>query len=515
MLGGWFNDPVSGEIDMRGGAMKLRHVLPFAVAFVGLHALCIFIALPNFMRASYPFLLVAPWPCLTACCWRAKVSAGQVRLGWAMIALAVLLWAAGMSLSAWEDLSVHAPLGVAYYSDFIYFLYGVPILLVISWPTESERIPLFLWLDGLQVAMTSCLAYITLFSALPFTHELSQPVSVSLMAETFAIENLVLACLATVRLLTSSKTAEERTLYQVLTGFLWTYALCEIWYNHMVILLNEQMGLYDLLSALPIILLTVAALILPVGEPVSARAAKGSLVAELIDSGSPVVYTLVMLTLSVVLVRRHFYIGIVSIMIALVIYAVRTTALQSYYVRSQRALREARDELEEISLRDGLTGVANRRCFDQVLDREWRRAVRMKHALSLLMIDLDHFKSLNDRYGHRAGDACLIRVAEALRVALPREGDLLARYGGEEFAAILVGTGREGAEIVAAGMLASVRGLGIENVTAPGRIATISIGIAAAEPLLGESAERLVEAADQALYRAKAKGRDRAEGFAE
>ncbi len=239
------------------------------------------------------------------------------------------------------------------------------------------------------------------------------------------------------------------------------------------------------------------------------------MLAQFIDNASPVFYTLALLALGIALVRRHFYLGMVSIVIALVIYAVRTTLLQGFYIRSQRALREARDELEELSLQDGLTGVANRRCFDQVMDEEWRRAIRMKHVLSLLLIDLDHFKSLNDRYGHRAGDACLVRVAEALCAALPRSGDLLARYGGEEFGAILVGTGREGAEVVAEAMLAAVRALRVENESAALGIATISVGIATAEPRVGESAGELVEASDRALYRAKAKGRDRVECFAE
>ena len=433
-----------------------------------------------------------------------------------MVSLGVLLWAVAMSLAAWEDLSAHVPLSVAYFSDFIYFLYCVPILLVISWPTESERIPLFLWLDGLQAAITACLVYVTFFSVLPFMqHQQVQSMPVSLLAETFTIENLVLAFVATLRLLTSSGTVEERRFYQVLTGFLWTYAICANWYNHMVVVLDGQVGLYDLLPTVPFLLLAVLVLVVPVEEKGAVRSSRASLLAQFIDNASPVFYTLALLALGIALVRRHFYLGMVSIVIALVIYAVRTTLLQGFYIRSQRALREARDELEELSLQDGLTGVANRRCFDQVMDEEWRRAIRMKHVLSLLLIDLDHFKSLNDRYGHRAGDACLVRVAEALCAALPRSGDLLARYGGEEFGAILVGTGREGAEVVAEAMLAAVRALRVENESAALGIATISVGIATAEPRVGESAGELVEASDRALYRAKAKGRDRVECFAE
>jgi len=500
---------------MHGGRTKLRYFLPLAAAFLGLHAVCTFFALPNSVMASYPFLVAAPWLAFVACCWRVKVSPARTRLVWGMVSLGVLLWAVAMSLAAWEDLAAHVPLSVAYFSDFIYFLYCVPILLVISWPTESERIPLFLWLDGLQAGITACLVYVTFFSVVPFMHQQMQSMPVLLLAKTFAIENLVLAFVATLRLLTSSGTVEERRFYQVLTGFLWTYAICANWYNHMVVVLNGQVGLYDLLPTLPFLLLAVLMLVVPVEEKGVVRSSRVSLLAQFIDNASPVFYTLALLALGITLVRQHFYLGMVSIVIALVIYAVRTTVLQGFYIRSQRALREARDELEELSLQDGLTGVANRRCFDQVMDEEWRRAIRMKHVLSLLLIDLDHFKSLNDSYGHRAGDACLVRVAEALCAALPRRGDLLARYGGEEFAAILVGTGTEGAEVVAGAMLAAVRALRVENESAAKGITTISVGIATAEPRVGDLAEGLVEASDRALYRAKAKGRDRVECFVE
>jgi diguanylate cyclase (GGDEF)-like protein len=495
---------------MRTGWMKLKYILPFAVVYVFLHALCILIA-SNPIKATYPFLVIAPWLAFAACCWRAKVSSSRTRLAWVMFSLGILLWAVGMSLSACEDLLIHAPPSVTDFSDFSYFVYGVPILLLISWPTESERIPLFLWLDGLQAATTACLVYVTLFSVFPFMHQQSQPISDLLLSKTYVVENLVLAFAATMRLLTSSGTVEERRFYQILTGFLWLYALCASWYNHLAVVLNEQSGLQDPLAILPFLLLAVAAIALPTQDSASVRISKGSIFAQFIDTGSPVFYTLAMLALGVVLVRQHFYIGIASIVIALVVYAVRTTALQGFYVNSQRALREARDQLEEISLKDGLTGVANRRCFDQVLDREWGAAVRTKQVLSLLLIDLDHFKNLNDRYGHRAGDACLIRIAEVLSVVVPRKSDLLARYGGEEFAAILVGTDRDGAEIVASLMLAGVRALEIENETAEGRIATISIGIATAEPLVSDLPERLVEAADRALYQAKENGRNRME----
>jgi len=130
----------------------------------------------------------------------------------------------------------------------------------------------------------------------------------------------------------------------------------------------------------------------------------------------------------------------------------------------------------------------------------------------LLLVDIDYFKRLNDRYGHPAGDRCLISIAAALQSMLPRGGDLLARYGGEEFAAILPSTDEDGARLVAKRMQEAVRSLNIHNETPTGALVTVSIGITVFESSYAEAAE-IVEAADQALYRAKESGRNRVEAM--
>ena len=230
-----------------------------------------------------------------------------------------------------------------------------------------------------------------------------------------------------------------------------------------------------------------------------------------IENASPIFYTLALLLLGIVVVRSHFYLGISAIVAAITVYGIRTTVLQSRYLRSQQALQEARDRLEEISLKDGLTNIANRRCFDRMLEEEWKRAVRMQHSLGLLLIDIDFFKNLNDRHGHRSGDQCLIEIAAVLHSVLPRSGDLLARYGGEEFAVILPGTNLDGAQSVADRMRVAVRSLSIQNETSIGNFTTVSIGIAVYEfPQTGSPAV-LVEASDRALYMAKQNGRNRIE----
>jgi diguanylate cyclase (GGDEF)-like protein len=175
-----------------------------------------------------------------------------------------------------------------------------------------------------------------------------------------------------------------------------------------------------------------------------------------------------------------------------------------------RQLESANRKLRELSNRDVLTGVANRRRFETVLDAEWRRAARMTLPLSILMADIDHFKPYNDAYGHQRGDDCLKRVAEAMSRGLQRAGDLLARYGGEEFVVILPGHTLDQAASVAERLRKVVEDLRIPtSVSGVAPSVTISVGVASAVPREKETSESLVAAADEALYRAKREGRNR------
>lgn len=177
---------------------------------------------------------------------------------------------------------------------------------------------------------------------------------------------------------------------------------------------------------------------------------------------------------------------------------------------SQSKLAAANLELQRLASHDGLTGVANRRYFDQILDSEWRRAMREDSWLALVMLDVDFFKRYNDGYGHQVGDQCLKRIAEAARGCLRRPADLLARYGGEEFAAVLPNTKPEGALLIAERMRQAVADLGIEHAHSPlGQKVTASVGVAVMRPERGAESTMLVAAADKALYDAKQTGKNR------
>lgn len=172
--------------------------------------------------------------------------------------------------------------------------------------------------------------------------------------------------------------------------------------------------------------------------------------------------------------------------------------------------KKTEELLKTISMSDGLTGIANRRRFDEFLDQGWRRAMRTVTEISLLMCDIDFFKDYNDAYGHQAGDDCLKRVALAIRDNFHRADDLAARYGGEEFAVIIPGTDAPGALSLAEAVRASVEALGIpHNASAVSSVVTISAGIATIKAQIGSTAEALLAAADRALYQAKKEGRNR------
>ncbi|AMP05426.1 diguanylate cyclase domain-containing protein [Collimonas pratensis] len=180
--------------------------------------------------------------------------------------------------------------------------------------------------------------------------------------------------------------------------------------------------------------------------------------------------------------------------------------------QSQQQLLETNLELQRLTNSDGLTGLANRRYFDEYFSAEWKRAEREQSPLSLLMIDVDDFKLYNDTYGHLAGDTALKQVAESIGGFARRPTDLAARIGGEEFVLVLPSMSREHMETQADKLQAAVHALGIAHATSnnDARV-TISIGGASIVPLRGSSQEKLVEAADQALYRAKRGGKNRVE----
>lgn len=182
-------------------------------------------------------------------------------------------------------------------------------------------------------------------------------------------------------------------------------------------------------------------------------------------------------------------------------------------MRNHLALKRKSDQLAQLACTDGLTGVPNRRYFDECFANEWLRAQRHRAWLAAIVIDVDHFKRYNDHYGHGEGDACLKRIAQALRGALKRPGDVLARFGGEEFVALLPETGPGAAREMGERMHRAVAALEIPHADSPvGATVSISLGLAAVVPDAAGTPLDLLRLADAQLYLAKRSGRDRVAG---
>ncbi|SFA71622.1 PAS domain S-box-containing protein/diguanylate cyclase (GGDEF) domain-containing protein [Cohnella sp. OV330] len=177
---------------------------------------------------------------------------------------------------------------------------------------------------------------------------------------------------------------------------------------------------------------------------------------------------------------------------------------------AEEKLMEANSLLQKLSLLDGLTGIANRRRFDQALRAAWTTAVSEDSTMSLILFDIDYFKKYNDAYGHQAGDDCLIQVAAVAMACLRAGSDTAARYGGEEFGVILPGADAEEALVVAERIRAAIFDLAIPHIHSPTGVVTLSLGIACQGPGSATGEQRLIALADAALYEAKQSGRNRA-----
>jgi len=179
-------------------------------------------------------------------------------------------------------------------------------------------------------------------------------------------------------------------------------------------------------------------------------------------------------------------------------------------INNQLILRQQKELLRSIALIDGLTGIANRRKFNEELQIDWMQCARAQQFLSLLIIDVDLFKLYNDRYGHQLGDSCLQLIAQTIKHSLNRPYDLAARYGGEEFACILPHTDLNGATYIAEKILSNICNLKIEHIDSEiDQIVTVSIGVAATIPQLDTQPPLLLEGADKQLYLSKQQGRAR------
>ncbi|MBC7733487.1 MAG: GGDEF domain-containing protein [Bacteriovorax sp.] len=474
--------------------------LGFLVAQGGLFALLPATSGP----AAYLLMVAAPLLAGAAVLRRGVIEDGAARIGWFALALALAIWAGGAFGNYWEDVIKGRQYEMHRSSMLAFNLAVVPItfLLASGWGGTGRHLARAI--DALLAAALGY-AYFLLTWSLLTAHGAPDAAGVAAMLWLTDAQNLVLAAGALIRWRAAGD-AKERLLFRTVAGYPVGYLLIAFVNNHYVAA-DPSFGAQET-SIVTVVFALVAALALRPGRP-SAAPRRASRLARVVHGASPLFLAGTLLIVSLLLIQVDYAFGAAGILIAVLGYGLRNTATQVRSIAREDRLHRDRSALRAIAWTDALTGVANRRFFDQAMATAARRSLGASQSLSVLMIDIDHFKLLNDRYGHPAGDVCLREVARALREALARPGDLLARYGGEEFIALLHDADADGAAVVAERLRAAVQALELENPGSPLGSVSVSVGTASGVLLGDAAAARLVHAADQALYAAKCAGRNR------
>jgi diguanylate cyclase (GGDEF)-like protein len=465
----------------------------FLAACPLLHLLGIILFPQDSRLISFLFLIGAPALAATFCLLRARHS--PQRLGWIALGAGMAMWAAGMAATMASNVAGISEDGMV--GLLLFVLYGVPIIFITASPSSDS---------GLVRLVDAALA--ALLGAMFFLHtttfvqmaDNSADAALNKLRLMFDIENAFIAIFCTVRW-RAAREAAEQTLF-------WAMSICSIFYMVLAAVFNHFFphlaygGLLDPIITLPFLLLAMFALLArDRAETLGGiRASDGF--ARVVAVGSPIMLPTALLAVSAVIIPYHPVLGVAGFALSLFGYALRTILVQ---VRGN----DERAALTALALTDALTGVANRRRFDEALETEWSRGRRHGSPLALLMIDIDNFKMLNDAFGHSAGDRCLRDIGRTLAGCVMRKTDIVARYGGEEFAVILPNTGRDDAIHVANWMCRKIAQRAIAS-PCKSNIVTVSIGVGWTERPDGDDPTILTDAADQALYEAKRAGKNRA-----
>jgi len=441
--------------------------------------------------ASYAILIALP--CLSALCclWRAQLDRNGD--GWLAVALAASLWAGGMAAGMSVDLFVTEPGDAPGISMLLYVLYGVPLIFTIASPAgDAWHIRL---VDGVLALTLGVLFCAHTFVFASFLHASDEGfLAIRWM---FDIENLYIAVFAAIRW-RASENPSRRAFFATLSGFAWIYLIVAAITNHLAS--DTDFGSpADLIIGLPFLWFIQRVLRQRTPRP----SVPNETLRLAVQAGSPLALPASLLIVSATLYFRSPVFALFGFVAALLGYGLRSVLVQ------MRAIAE-QSRLDRVARCDALTGLPNRREFDSVLDREWNRARRSGSTLAVLVIDIDHFKLLNDGLGHLAGDDRLRAVARELADCATRSVDLVARYGGEEFVAILPEASEETAVALAEKMRKAIENRGMPT-PAPLGVVTVCIGLICTKVDGNRTAADLVAAADAALYEAKRSGRNRVE----
>ena len=496
----------------------LKTLSGLIIVVLALHFLVI-VCIPHAVAFSRVLTGLAPL-CAAACAlWRAAQLPSRERTSWWWVSASLLLWSSAQLVEVCIGTSPEASSLLIDKSDLLYLITAFPLLLAFSNTCETEPIRGIFSLNLSQAALATGLVYVRVFRT-PMPANMAQ----TILLRIYAAECILLVIAATVRLV-SWATLEERRRMRLVCTCLWIYLPIELGLDYATEHWHLKQGtLLDLLWSVPFILAGWQALHMPMRETSAFARLKRQAAGKqslLLQSLCPLLITLGVFALAVSIARLHPMIATVSVLLLFIVQGLLSGAIQVNYlqehaqsVRQERELKAANAVLEQLSFLDPLTGIANRRQFNESLEAEWKRGARRQEQVALLMIDVDCFKGVNDIHGHAYGDECLFIIGQTLHKTMMRATDLVARYGGEEFIVLLGDTDLSHAFMVAERLQGAVNQLDIINEASPfGQRLTVSVGVAAMQPNLLTTGASLIEQADQALYLAKRRGRNRIQEY--
>ena len=482
-------------------------------AVVCLHLLVLLIMWPAPVALSRCLTAAVPLLAGIACIWRARQLPARERPTWLWSSAGMFLWALAHAIEIIVGHSNAASTLTVDASDFIYLAATFPLLLALSTTRETESLRTVFALNLVQIALALVLSY-----ALLYRMSMSPTAASTVMGKVYGAACLLLALMALLRMFTWSS-IEERQSVRWVGVVLWTYLPIEIGMDYATARWNLHAGtIFDLLWSIPFLLGGWRALEMPISRPASGERNTANRVRPAVEAMCPMLITAGIFALAASITRQHPVLGLSAIFALLAIQGVQAAVVQLNYLSGRNLLLEREQDLQEMnarlrqmSMEDALTGIANRRRFEDALELSWRRGTRRGRPIALLMLDVDFFKGVNDQHGHGYGDDCLVGIASIMKEHARRPDDIVARLGGEEFVLLLPDTNASGAEAVARRMQDAIAAMRVVNNASPfGQKLTVSIGVGAVnQPRSGVDPAVLVDCADQALYDAKHGGRNR------
>ncbi|HTS24872.1 MAG TPA: GGDEF domain-containing protein [Bryobacteraceae bacterium] len=440
--------------------------------------------------------------CVPACLLAAHRSGSLGRYFWRLMTVTFAVWAAGQIVDTYSEFVQDRSLESV--AEILFVLSTTPLGMALfldpdNEPNQFDRIHI---LDFVQALLFWCAVYLYFLKAEPGPGVAFAPWKRSMFYDAVLTGAFFLRAALT-------NSGVVRALFGRMFCFLLLSSVADAYATYPGRSLRAG-GWFDIvwmmLTAIPLTLAVTWNKAEAIHEAAEAPVRTSGIV---VQQFFPLLYPGLILALSPGLAKAYPTLAAIIAPASFACFSARLIITQRRLQLSQAQLREANRQLARLSSVDGLTGVANRRIFDEALEEEWRRAARGNSALAVIMIDIDHFKALNDSLGHARGDECLIRIAAELKSQLRRAGDLVARFGGEEFVLLLPGMGAAQAADFAEVVRRGVEGLGLQRPESPGEVITASFGVAAAERDRFPDAQALLRRADWALYGAKRAGRNR------